>query len=110
MKKIKMQYNKKNYYEGNKDAILEKQKQFYEQNKDVIHERSKVYRENNKEQIYEQKKIYRENNKEQIRERHGKKETCLCGKIYIHNHKARHERSKKHQAFIRDEKQTAETI
>ena len=63
-----------------------------------------------KTQIHERSKIYRENNKEQIYERNNKRETCLCGKIYTHHHKARHEKSKKHQAFIHDEKQTAEKI
>ena len=56
------------------------------------------------------RKEYGENNKDTIRERQSKKETCLCGTIYTHQHKARHERSLKHQQWLHDLKTTAETI
>ena len=79
------------YYEQNKDAILQKQKEYYEQNKDVIDERSKIYHENNKQKLTE---IH----------------DCGCGATYMHHHKARHERSLKHQQWLHDLKTTAETI
>ena len=55
---------KQEYYEQNKDKILEKQKQYYEQNKDKF----KEYYEQNKQQILEQQKQYYEQNKQQIGE------------------------------------------
>ena len=60
-------YNKnqcKQYYEENKQQILEQQKQYYEQNKDKI----KQYYEENKDKILEQQKQYREQNKDKKRE------------------------------------------
>ncbi len=56
--------NRKEYYEKNKEDILQKQKEYYEENKDKI----KEYNENNKEKIKEQHKKYAENNKEKIKE------------------------------------------
>ena len=90
--------------------VLEKKKQYNEKNKDVIKEKRKQYYEQNKDIICENRKIYSEENKTIIRERRMKKITCCCG---VDTRKAdirKHERTKKHQAFIHDEKQTAETI
>ena len=36
--------------------------------------------------------------------------TCGCGSEFRQDDKARHEKSRKHQAFIHDTQQTAETI
>ena len=52
------------YYEQNKQQILDKKQQYYETNKD----KKRQYYETNKEQISEQKKQYYEQNKQQIRE------------------------------------------
>ena len=59
----------KQYYEDNKDKILEREKKYYEDNKDKISEREKKYREDNKDKLLEQKKKYREENKDKILER-----------------------------------------
>ena len=50
------------YYETNKEQILDKKQQYYETNKDKF----KEYYEQNKQQIRKQKKQYYEQNKEQI--------------------------------------------
>ena len=52
------------YYEENKQQILEQQKQYYETNKD----KKMQYREQNKERIRKYQKQYREQNKEKKRE------------------------------------------
>ena len=52
------------YYEQNKDRILEYQNEYYEQNKDKI----KQYYEENKQQIREQQKQYYEENKDKFKE------------------------------------------
>ena len=57
------QRQSKQYYEENKQQILEQKQQYYEENKDKI----KQYREQNKEHIREQQKQYYEQNKQQIR-------------------------------------------
>ena len=57
---------------------------------------NKIHYQANKEKISEQKKIYRELNKEKLNEPFD----CECGGKYTYNHKSRHIKSKKHQAFI----------
>ena len=52
---------KKQYYEQNKEQILEQKKQYYEQNKD----KRRQYREQNKQQIQEYQKQYRERKKKE---------------------------------------------
>jgi hypothetical protein len=54
----------KEYYEDNKDKILEQKKEYYEDNKDKIAKQKKEYREKNKDKIADQHKEYYENNKE----------------------------------------------
>ena len=49
------------YYEQNKEQILEQKKQYYEQNKD----KRRQYREQNKQQIQEYQKQYRERKKKE---------------------------------------------
>jgi hypothetical protein len=72
---------KKEYYNSNKEVLLEKQKEYYEANVDKIKEyyeantekfkeQKKEYREINKEQIKEYMKIYYEANNEQMKEKH----------------------------------------
>ena len=46
------------------------------------------------------KKQYYNDHKEQIKLKKNKKCTCVCGKIYTHSHKARHEKSNKHIKYI----------
>ena len=43
---------------------------------------------------------------------YSKVDQCICGSSYTHSHshRMRHERTKKHQAFVHDQQQTAETI
>ena len=56
------------------------------------------------------KKCYREENKDIIRERKMKTMTCGCGSEFRQNDKARHERTKKHQAYLHNLKEKSETI
>ena len=57
------------YYEQNKDAILERQKLYREKNKDLILEKGKIYHEKNKEVTHEKQKQYYEENKDVIQEK-----------------------------------------
>jgi len=117
---------KHEWYEENKDEILEKVKQNYEQNKDhkikyqkqyaevhkeEISEKQKEYREKNKEKLKEQKKEYREThkeeaskahkewretNKEKLKEQKSQIINCECGSQYTFGNKHRHLQSKVH--------------
>ena len=64
---------KKEWYQDNKEQILEEKKeinkQHYQDNKETIAQKGKKYREQNKEKIKEKKKQYYEQNKEKIKEK-----------------------------------------
>ena len=85
----------KEYYEANKEAILEQKKEYYEANKEQISERAKEYREAHKEAISEQKKEYREAHKEALSEQKKgyyeahKEALAKYNKEYYEAHKAR---------------------
>jgi hypothetical protein len=89
------QYQKE-YYDSNKDIILEKCKKYTEINKDKIAERSKGYYQNNKDKILEHSKEYNEQNRHKILEKNKEKKTCECGCIIRKYHLDRHRKSQKH--------------
>jgi hypothetical protein len=60
--------NQKEYYNTNKDNIIEKQKQYYNDNKNDIIEKQKQYNDDNKYKIAEYQKEYYENNKKELLE------------------------------------------
>ena len=94
---------KKQYYEENKKQI----KEYREENKEQIKEQRKQYREENKEQIKEKNKNYYNENKE----KYNIEMKCCCGSTYVGLcNKRRHETSKKHLSWLKDNIQTAETI
>ena len=122
----------KEYYNENKDIIIEKSKQRYNENKDAIGEYRKQYRQNNKEKIkqqdrnkyekhidkirerrekyYENNKEYLlsrdkkryENNKEEILKKQSQKNECECGGCFTNCHRAKHFRTQKHQEYIKN--------
>ena len=108
--KDKLLESKRQYYEQNKDEILEKYKQYYEQNKDEKLEKAKQYYEQKKDIIREKQKQYHEKNKEKIQARMSTKITCGCGVEIRKADIRKHERTKRHQAWLHEHQQTAETI
>jgi hypothetical protein len=101
----------KEHYEENKEQKLEYQKQYAEEHKEEITEKQKEYREKNKEKLSEQKKEYREThkeesvkaqkewreaNKEKLKNQKGEIITCECGNQYTFGNKHRHLQSKVH--------------
>ena len=87
----------KEYTEKNKDKFKKYCKEYYEKNKDKKIEYIKEYYKKNKEKVKETGKKYREVNKDKINE----KITCICGSTYTKRCKTRHEKTKKHQNFIK---------
>jgi hypothetical protein len=55
-KMIPLRTNKE-YYQDNKDRLIEKQKQYWQDNRDKILEQAKQYRQNNRDKISEQQRI-----------------------------------------------------
>jgi hypothetical protein len=95
--------NAKEYREQNQKAISEKNKKYYEHNREKILEYKKNYHQANKEKITERGNKYREANKEEIAEKRKIKVTCeVCGTTCRKNDMARHRRSAKHQKAIEE--------
>jgi len=80
---------RKEWYETNKDILLQKQKNKYIENKECFASRAKAYREKHSEKIKSQK---------------NEKYECECGGKYTTCHKQEHYRSKKHQAYVNSQK------
>lgn len=97
---IKSTERKHQWYEAHKEQIRIKQQAYYQENKESISERNKNYYQQHKESINEQQKIYYQQNKESISERSKIKTTCECGGEYTKHNKARHIKSKNHQAYL----------
>jgi len=87
----------KAYREKNKESISEKSKQSYQKNRESVLKRVSEYRQNNQEKI----KNYRERNKEAIKEKSKQTYTCVCGSCLRIDAKAKHERTKKHQDYLK---------
>ena len=83
----------KEWYEDNK----ERRKQYKKDNKEHITKKNKEWYEANRDRILEQKKEYKEENKEALTQR----TDCKCGGFYQHKHKSEHEKTKRHQAFLK---------
>ena len=54
-----------------------------------------------KEHVTEYFKRYNQDNKDKIRERRGRLVHCQCGSVHVHKQKARHERTQKHQNYVK---------
>ena len=104
----------KNNYEENKEQKIKYQTQYAQENKEKISEYHKEYQELNKEKLKQQKKIYREEHKEEARIaqkewREKNKETlkakqseivnCECGRQYTFGNRYAHFKSKVHLQF-----------
>ena len=77
------------YYQANKETILEKNKNYRQLNSDKIKEQNKQYYQNNRETVLENVKHYREENKDKVKECDKKK--------YEKNKEAILNRVKQHQ-------------
>ena len=86
----------KEWYEDNREKIIEIQKEHYQVNREKITEYKKEYRQANKEKIAEKNKEYRQENKEKIAEQRKKIIKCdICGCESRINDLKRHQKSKK---------------
>ncbi len=93
------------YYQDNKEELLEYQRQYRQENKDYFHQ----YRQDNKEELNERYGQYYQNNKEYKRQYYqnnkeelNRKHTCQCGGKFTKASKSQHEKTQKHQTFIRN--------
>ena len=95
----------KEYHEDNKVQLLEKAKQYYADNKEELNKKHKQYHEANREVITEYQKQYYDNNKELVLERMKQyrkiKVTCGCGSHICQGASSRHNKSIKHQQYLK---------
>lgn len=95
--------NLKEYYQDNKNKILEYQNNYNNNNKDKL----KEYREANKDKIKEYNSNYRieyyKKNKDKFKDRAHQEYNCVCGACYTYSGKSQHFKSKKHLNFIKSE-------
>jgi len=80
-------------------------KQWNKENEEKIKEQRKVYKLDNKEKIKEYSKeydkSYREKNNTLIKMKKMEKNVCICGSCYCKDNKAKHERTNKHQDYLK---------
>jgi len=91
---------KKEYRDVNRDTILEKQKEYRDVNRDKIKEKQKEYYDVNRDTILEKKKEYRDVNRDKIKEKRQVKYTCDCGSTIRGGGKTQHEKSHKHLNYV----------
>ena len=85
----------KEYNEKNKDKICEQKREYREKNKDKLCEQKREYYEKNKDKRCEQTREYREKNKQKV--------LCECGSNVSKLNLSTHQKSKKHQDFLRQQ-------
>jgi len=79
--------SKTEYYQENKEEILEKRKEYHKQNREKISEKGKEHYQKNKVEILEKAKENYQKNKVE----------CECGSIVCRKYLKRHKKTQKHQ-------------
>ena len=69
-------------------------------NKHIPNRTQKEYYQDNREQIIERRKQYKEDNKQKILEQKNQKHNCQCGGKFTNTSKARHFKTKIHKDYI----------
>jgi len=105
----------KNYYEENKEQMLENNRKYNKDHKERISEKKKIYRQENKEKlskkikeyyedhkeiISEYQKLYHEVNKEKLSEYRKQNNSFECGGMYVYSNKTQHFKTKMHCKYI----------
>ena len=90
----------KQWYENNKDKAKEQRKERYENNKETVLEQNKKWRDEHKEEQKDYFKKHREENKDKIKARASEVIECECGFTYTRQHKSRHYKTQRHQAYL----------
>ena len=86
------------YYQDNREHILERKQNYYQENIDKI----KEYREANIDKIKQRENEYYKNNEEAIKAYKSEKIVCDCGCDIRRDYLARHKKSKKHLDLVQN--------
>ena len=96
------QYKEKDrkYHEEHREERNAYSKEWYENNKEYAIQKRQEYREQNLDKCKQCDKNYYEKNREAIRARRSVKTQCGCGGSYVRDARAQHFRTKKHQDWL----------
>ena len=92
---------RKEYYGNNCEDIKQKNKQYRIDNEELVKQRKKIYNENHKEERSIKNKEWRDKNADTIRQQRSVKMTCDCGVVFCQKSIRRHERSNRHQSYLK---------
>ena len=92
----------KEYKQKNKEKIQLMNKIKYEQNKEAISLQCKKKYENNSEQMKQQHKQYWKEHAKEINDKRKEKITCECGQVLSKWNISKHNKTKKHLAYVND--------
>ena len=101
-------YYQEQWKERNQEYIKETSKKYREEHKDKNREYQKAYYQNNLEISREKRKEYRKTNSEQIKRQKQQLITCPCGSFYQRCSYSRHQKSVKHQNWLKKQEQPEE--
>ena len=93
---------------NNEEHLQQYRANYYQENKDYHNQKGKEWRENNKDRKKATDKAYREKNKETIMQKEKELINCKCGATIQKTEKARHERTQKHQNYLKQKSETKE--
>jgi len=92
---------KKLYYKEHKEEIKIKHNIYQQEHKEEIKEKQSIYRQEHKDELKAKQTLYRQEHKEEIKGYKAILYTCECGRSLRINDKARHQRTKKHQKYLK---------
>ena len=113
-----IKHRNKNYYETNRAQVLEQREKYRQEHQEELKEYFKQRYDKKKEDICEKAKQYRKNNLEHVREIERKnyyetkrvkrmtKYTCECGETLSHASKWGHQKTMKHQQYLKSLEET----
>ena len=100
---------KERYYEDH-EKKLNRMKVYRKEHIEKLKLQVKEHYQEHKQEALDYQEKYRNENRQKMRDRDNEKYICGCGTTNSHGHKSRHEKTKKHIAWLKDQQQTAETI
>ena len=102
--RIEDRTNKEWRYDNN-DYLKEQKKNYYQEHKEVIKTRMSDYNQRNTEEVRQRCKAYYHNNKDKVKTKFSEVIHCDCGSTHTRQHKARHLKSQKHQAYLKQQEE-----
>ena len=95
----------KEYVERNKEYFKQKAKEYYQREKECINEKHREQYQNNKEATRARHKKNYWENRDKVLANQAIKITCGCGRVCGKGDKSKHERTNKHQEWLKQQEQ-----